>query len=255
MSFIELQNVTVDLPVFETGGRSLKKRLAQLGRRDRIGKDNEGVVVVRALDGLNLSLQEGDRVGLIGRNGAGKSTLLRVLAGIYPPTSGQIYSRGRIVPLLDISLGMDELSTGRQNVRLRGLLLGMSDAEIRRKTKEIAAFTELGDHLDLPLRTYSSGMRLRLAFAVSTAVDADILLLDEVIGVGDASFMKKAEERMLDLHNRAKIVVLASHGEEVIRQMCNKALWMDRGRIREFGTVDLVTAKYTEEQAATVSPR
>ena len=204
--------------------------------------------MVRALDDLNLSLKEGDRVGLIGRNGAGKSTLLRVLAGIYPPTLGQIYTSGRIVPLLDISLGMDELSTGRQNVRLRGLLLGMSDAEIRRKTEDISTFSELGDHLDLPLRTYSSGMRLRLAFAVSTAVDADILLLDEVIGVGDTSFMKKAEERMLKLQNRAKIVVLASHSDEVIRQMCNKALWMDRGRIQAFGAVDLVIKKYIAHQ-------
>ena len=250
MSVINLQNVSVDLPVFEIGGRSLKKRLAGLGQRNRIAKDNDGVVVVRALDDLNLSLQEGDRVGLIGRNGAGKSTLLRVLAGIYPPTSGQIYTRGRIVPLLDINLGMDELSTGRQNVRLRGLLLSMSDAEIRRKMEEIAAFTELGAHLDLPLRTYSNGMRLRLAFAVSTAVDADILLVDEVIGEGDASFMKKARARMLDLQNRAKIVVLASHHDEVIHQMCNKALWMDRGRIRAFGAVDLVTTKYVEDQSS-----
>lgn len=248
MTIIDLRNVSVDLPVFEMAGRSLKKRLARLGRRNRIARDTDGVVVVRALDDLNLSLQEGDRVGLIGRNGAGKSTLLRVLAGIYPPTSGQIYTRGCVVPLLDISLGMDELSTGRQNVRLRGLLLGMSDAEIQRKTEDIATFTELGDHLDLPLRTYSSGMRLRLAFAVSTAVDADILLLDEVIGVGDSLFMKKAEERMLNLQNRAKIVVLASHSENVIRQMCNKVLWMDRGRIREFGSVDLVMVRYAEEQ-------
>jgi ABC-2 type transport system ATP-binding protein len=248
MSVINLQNVSVDLPVFEMGGRSLKNRLAGLGRSNRIAKDDDGVVVVRALDDLNLSLKEGDRVGLIGRNGAGKSTLLRVLAGIYHPTSGQIYTTGRIVPLLDISLGMDELSTGRQNIRLRGLLLGMSDAEIRRKMEEISIFTELGDHLDLPLRTYSNGMRLRLAFAVSTAVDADILLLDEVIGVGDTSFMKKAEERMLNLQNRAKIVVLASHSDKVIRQMCNKALWMDRGRLQAFGPVDLVIEKYTADQ-------
>jgi ABC-2 type transport system ATP-binding protein/lipopolysaccharide transport system ATP-binding protein len=249
MSVIRLNNVCVDLPVFELSGRSLKMRLARLGRRGRIGKDNDGGVVVRALDDLTLTLQEGDRVGLIGSNGAGKSTLLRVLAGIYSPTAGQIYSRGRIVPLLDISLGMDDLSTGRQNLRLRGLLLGMSDTEIRRKMDEIAAFTELGDHLDLPLRTYSSGMRLRLAFAVSTAVDADILLLDEVIGVGDASFMKKAEGRMLDLQNRAKIVVLASHSDTVIRQMCNKALWMDRGRLREFGPMDGVAARYAAAQS------
>ncbi|MEO8996106.1 MAG: ABC transporter ATP-binding protein [Nitrosospira sp.] len=248
MSAISLQNVSVDLPVFEMSGRSLKKRLAAIGRRNRIAKDDDGVVIVRALDDLNLSLQEGDRVGLIGRNGAGKSTLLRVLAGIYPPTSGQVYTRGRIVPLLDISLGMDELSTGRQNIRLRGLLLGMSNAEIRRKTEDISTFTELGDHLDLPLRTYSNGMRLRLAFAVSTAVDADILLLDEVIGVGDAAFMKKAEIRMLDLQNRTKIVVLASHSDEVIQKMCNKVLWMDRGRIRAFGPVDVVAKEYIADQ-------
>ena len=124
----------------------------------------------------------------------------------------------------------------------------MSNAEIRRKTEDISTFTELGDHLDLPLRTYSNGMRLRLAFAVSTAVDADILLLDEMIGEGDTSFMKKAEERMLDQHNRAKIVVLASHNDELIHQMCNKALWMDRGRIRAFGPVDLVANEYIADQ-------
>ena len=150
MSVITLQNVSVDLPVFEIGGRSLKKKISGLARSNRIGKDNDGIVVVRALDNLSLSLQEGDRVGLIGHNGAGKSTLLRVLAGIYAPTSGQIYSHGRIVPLLDISAGMDELSTGRQNLRLRGLLLGMSNVEIQRKMEDIAAFTELGDRLAFP---------------------------------------------------------------------------------------------------------
>jgi|SRR4051794_12421201 ABC-type polysaccharide/polyol phosphate transport system ATPase subunit len=253
MSVITLQNVSVDLPVFEIGGRSLKKKIAGLARSNQIAKDNDGIIMVRALDNLNLSLQEGDRVGLIGHNGAGKSTLLRVLAGIYVPTSGEIYSRGRVVPLIDISVGMDELSTGRQNVRLRGLLLGMSNVEIQRKMEDIAAFTELGDHLDLPLRTYSSGMRLRLAFAVSTAVDADILLLDEVIGVGDASFIKKAEERMLNLQNRAKIVVLASHNEDVIRQMCNKVLWMDHGHARAFGPVDLITAQYAASLSASAS--
>ncbi|SFW26860.1 ABC transporter ATP-binding protein [Nitrosovibrio sp. Nv17] len=255
MSSILLENVSVDLPVFEVGGRSLKKRLASLGRRNRIAEGDDGVVVVHALDNLSLSLVEGDRVGLVGHNGAGKSTLLRVLAGIYPPTSGVIHTNGRVVPLLDISLGMDELSTGRQNIRLRGLLLGMKDAEIRRKTEEIAVFTELGDHLDLPLRTYSSGMRLRLAFAVSTAVDPDILLLDEVIGVGDASFMEKAEARMRALHSRAQIVVLASHSHEVIQKMCNKVLWMERGRIRAFGEADAITAQYVAGNTSGATPQ
>lgn len=241
---IQLQNVHLDLPIFDVSAQSLKKRVMRLGRRNRIAEDSTGVVVVRAIDDLSLELRAGDRLGLIGHNGAGKSTLLRVMAGIYPPTDGQIQVQGKSVPLLDISLGMDDQSTGRQNIRLRGLLLGMSDAEIRRKTEDIAEFTELGDYLDLPLRTYSSGMRVRLAFSISTAVDADILLLDEVLGVGDASFQAKANRRLEELHERAEIVVLAIHDSATIRKTCNKALWMERGKMRMFGAVDEVVDAY-----------
>jgi ABC-2 type transport system ATP-binding protein/lipopolysaccharide transport system ATP-binding protein len=166
------------------------------------------------------------------------------MAGIYPPTAGTLSREGKVVPLLDISHGMDENSTGMQNIRLRGLLLGMTDAEVREKQREIAEFSELGDYLDLPLRTYSSGMRVRLAFAVSTAVDAEILLLDEVMGVGDASFMHKAEARLEQLHGRAEIVVLAMHSNKEIRKVCNKALWMERGRVRAFGDVEEVVSQY-----------
>lgn len=244
MAFIELKGVTLDLPIYDVQGRSLKKRVVSMGRRNTIAEDNEGVIVVRALDNLDIRFESGDRIGLIGRNGAGKSTLLRTLAGIYPPTSGTVTRDGKVVPLLDISLGMDENSTGMQNIRLRALLLGMSDREIRDKQSEIAEFCELGDYLDLPLRTYSSGMRVRLAFAVSTAVDAEILLLDEVMGVGDASFMNKANQRMADLHGRAEIVVLAMHSNEEIRRVCNKALWMERGRVRGFGPVEDIVSAY-----------
>ena len=205
MAYLELCNVGLDLPIYDIQGRSLKKRLMRLGRRNELAEKSSGVIVVNALAGINLRLDSGDRVGLIGHNGAGKSTLLRLLAGIYAPTSGSIEKQGKAVPLLDISLGMDENSTGYQNIRLRGLLLGMTNAEIRNKERDIAEFTGLGDSLDLPLRTYSSGMRMRLAFAVSTAIDADILLLDEVIGVGDASFQEKANARLHDLHNRAPV--------------------------------------------------
>jgi ABC-type polysaccharide/polyol phosphate transport system ATPase subunit len=246
---IRLHQVSLDLPIFDVSAQSLKKRVMRLGRRNRIAEDSSGVVVVRSLDGVSLELQPGDRLGLIGHNGAGKSTLLRVLAGIYPPTAGTVEVRGRAVPLLDINLGMDDQSTGRQNIRLRGLLLGMTDAEIKRKTDEIAEFTELGDYLDLPLRTYSSGMRLRLAFAIATAVDADILLLDEVIGVGDASFQHKAARRLEQLHARAEIVVLAIHDPKVIEQSCNKALWLDRGRVRAFGDVRAVLDAYARHSA------
>ncbi|WP_396329933.1 ABC transporter ATP-binding protein [Burkholderia anthina] len=244
MAYIELKNVTLDLPIYDVQGRSLKKQVLRMGRRNRIAEGSDGVVVVRALDDLSFRFERGDRVGLIGHNGAGKSTLLRAMAGIYPPTSGTLSREGKAVPLLDISLGMDENSTGMQNIRLRGLLLGMSDAEIREKQSDIAAFSELGDYLDLPIRTYSSGMRMRLAFAVSTAVDAEILLLDEVMGVGDASFMHKAEARLEELHGRAEIVVLAMHSNTEIRKVCNKALWMERGRVRAFGDVEEVVSQY-----------
>jgi ABC-2 type transport system ATP-binding protein/lipopolysaccharide transport system ATP-binding protein len=247
MAYIELQKATLDLPIYDVKGRSLKKRLMRMGRRNSIAEGHDGVVVVRALDNIDLRLEPGDRIGLIGHNGAGKSTLLRTMAGIYPPTQGRVLSNGKIVPLLDISLGMDDNSTGMQNIRLRGLLLGMSDDEIRAKHQSIADFSELGDYLDLPLRTYSSGMRVRLAFAVSTAVDAEILLLDEVMGVGDASFMHKAEQRLADLHSRAEIVVLAMHSNEEIRRVCNKALWMERGRIRSFGPVEEILHDYEEQ--------
>lgn len=244
MAYISIKQATLDLPIYDVKGRSLKKEVMRLGRRNRIAEDHDGIVVVRALDGIDLDLKEGDRVGLIGHNGAGKSTLLRLLAGIYSPTTGTIEREGKVVPLLDISLGMDENSTGRQNIRLRGLLLGMSDAEIQAKQTEIGEFSELGDYLDLPVRTYSSGMRVRLAFAVSTAVDADILLLDEVIGVGDASFKEKANDRLHDLHDRAQIVLLAMHDNATIRRMCNKVIWMERGRILAFGETEEVVSAY-----------
>lgn len=247
---IELHRVHLDLPIFDISAQSLKKRVMRMGRRNRIAEDNTGVVIVRAIDDLSLSLRRGDRLGLIGHNGAGKSTLLRVMAGIYPATAGDVRVQGLAVPLLDIALGMDEQSTGRQNIRLRGLLLGMSDQEIRKKAEDIAEFTELGDYLDLPLRTYSSGMRVRLAFAISTAVEAQILLLDEVLGVGDANFQDKASRRLKSLHDRADIVVLAIHSSDAIRDTCNKVLWLERGRMRMFGEVDEVLEAYEQAMSA-----
>jgi len=244
MAFIELKDVSLDLPVYGIQGRSLKRQVMRLGRRNTIETDNGGVVVVRALNELNLRLESGDRIGLIGHNGAGKSTLLRLMSGIYAPTRGSIKREGKVVPLLDISLGMDENSTGYQNIRLRGLLLGMSDSEIKAKHQQIAEFCELGEYLDLPIRTYSSGMRVRLAFAISTAVDAEILLLDEVMGVGDATFMHKAEERLDSLQKRSEIVVLAMHSNREIRRVCNKVLWMENGGMRMFGETDEVVSAY-----------
>jgi ABC-type polysaccharide/polyol phosphate transport system ATPase subunit len=244
MAYIQLINASLDLPIYDVQGRSLKKRLASFRGRSADAEKKSGTVILRALNNINLTISKGDRIGLVGSNGAGKSTLLRMLGGIYAPTSGLVKIEGKTVPLLDISLGMDENSTGWQNVRLRGLLLGMSDAEINAKREEIGSFSELGEFLNLPVRTYSSGMRVRLAFAISTAVQADILLLDEVMGVGDAAFKDKANKRLAELHDRSEIVVLALHDNETIRNTCEKAIWLDKGNIKLFGPTEEVVSAY-----------
>ncbi|EPL61294.1 ABC transporter-like protein [Stutzerimonas stutzeri B1SMN1] len=231
---ISLNDAGVEFPVYDAKARSFKSQVSNLAR-GKIAKASKSVVTVKSLDGLTLSLSEGDKLGLIGNNGAGKSTLLKLLAGIYEPTSGFIVRRGQIVPLLDIALGMDDDSTGYQNIRLRGLLLGMTNDEINEKMEGIAAFTELGEYLDLPVRVYSTGMRVRLAFAVSTSIDPDALLLDEIIGTGDASFLQKAQRRFEELKDRAKVLVLSSHDNNVILNSCNKVLWLEGGRMRMLG--------------------
>lgn len=246
MEYIVLEKVGVEFPIYDAKGRSLKHQLANVAR---INSEARGVVNVQALKDISLTLKDGDRVGLIGSNGAGKSTLLRVMAGIYPPTTGTISSQGTISALLDLSLGMDDDSTGYQNIRLRCMLLGMSPEEINQKEGEIASFTELDSYLHLPIRTYSSGMKVRLAFAISTAVDPDILLLDEVIGAGDASFIEKAKERLTKLHERAKVVVLASHQDSILRQNCDIGIWLSGGGIVELGPIDEVLNSYARHNA------
>jgi ABC-type polysaccharide/polyol phosphate transport system ATPase subunit len=249
MAHISLSNVTLDLPIYDVQSRSLKKRIGAVQRWFKSDAKSGGTVVFRALNDLTITISKGDRIGLVGHNGAGKSTLLRVLAGIYHPTSGIIETVGKRVPLLDITLGMDENSTGWQNIRLRCLLLGMSEDEISEKQQDIAEFSELGDFLDMPVRTYSNGMRVRLGFAISTAVDADILLLDEVMGVGDASFREKANKRLAELHDRSEIVVLALHDNGTIRKTCEKVLWLEKGEAKMFGAVEEVLNAY--EHSAT----
>lgn len=243
---IELNNVGVEFPIFDAKSRSFKSQVANLTRGVISTQNADNKVTVKSLDGLSFSLCEGDKLGLIGNNGAGKSTLLKLLAGIYEPTSGSITRKGKIVPLLDIALGMDDDSTGYQNIKLRGLLLGMSNAEIESKIEDIAAFTELGSYLDLPIRVYSTGMRVRLAFAVSTSVDPDVLLLDEIIGTGDASFLNKAKKRFEELKDRAKVVVLSSHDNNVILNTCNKVLWLEGGKPRMMGEPEIVLNRYME---------
>lgn len=251
MASIVLSDVGVDIPIFDITSRSFKVNIIRSVKKTatsrRIASAENGILLVRALEGINISFRDGDRVGLIGRNGAGKSTLLRVLAGIYHPTQGVIKTEGSIIPLLDLALGMDDEATGYQNIRLRGLLLGRSSKEVESVVDEIEEFTELGEYMNLPIRTYSSGMRLRLAFAVSTAFCPDILLLDEVIGVGDSSFIHKANVRMREFRDGSKIVVISSHSNDVIREMCNKVIWMHEGRVRMCGPTDEVLDRYSKE--------
>ena len=248
MSYIKAQNLVVEFPLFNNTHRSIKNAVLHATTGGRLAKYAGKTTGVRALDTLNFEIQKGDRVGLMGHNGSGKTTLLRVLAGAYEPTHGALYLKGRVASLLDISLGMDHDATGYENIFLRGIMMGLTPAEIREKTDEIAAFTELGEYLDMPVRTYSSGMQLRLAFAVSTSVQADIIVMDEWLSVGDAAFMAKASERLQKLVDGASILVIASHDPGLINKICNRAFRMEHGRIVEEFTP--AESAITLEQAA-----
>jgi ABC-2 type transport system ATP-binding protein/lipopolysaccharide transport system ATP-binding protein len=243
MAEIRLNNVSVAFPIYDASARSLKKRLVGAATGGRILRE-AGPSVVQALDAVTLHFQHGDRVGLVGHNGAGKTTLLRVLAGIYEPGVGEVRVDGHVAPLFDISLGMDNESTGYENIVLRGLFLGMPKAEIEARMDEIAEFTELGPFLDLPIRTYSAGMRMRLAFAVSTSIQPDILLLDEGIGAGDAAFLEKAERRLQAFTDKAAIIVLASHSEHLVTKMCRTSVLMEHGRVLSVGPTEEVLGQY-----------
>jgi ABC-2 type transport system ATP-binding protein/lipopolysaccharide transport system ATP-binding protein len=247
---IELRHVSITFPIYDASSRSLKKRVLPGRTGGRIGEGDGHISVVQALDDVSLSLAHGDRVGLVGHNGAGKTTLLRVLAGLYEPGAGEVDVDGKVAPLFDIALGMDPEATGYDNIFLRGLFLGMSRKEIRARLGGIAEFTELGEFLNLPLRTYSAGMRMRLAFAVSTSITPEILLLDEGIGAGDAAFLEKANKRLSDFTDQAGIIVLASHSDGLIRRMCSTAVLMERGRAIAIGGVDEILARYRERSAA-----
>lgn len=245
---IDCVDACVDFPIFDAKSRSLKK--AVLGSAGgAIGRNTSNVVVVEALREITLSLREGDRVGLVGHNGAGKSTLLRLLSGIYEPTRGAARVRGRVAPVFDLGVGMDPEISGYENIVIRGLFLGQTRKQMKAKVDEIADFTELGDYLDMPLRTYSTGMRVRLAMGVVTSIDPEILLLDEGIGAVDAEFMKKARIKLAELVSRSGILVFASHSNDFLAQLCDSALWIDHGRIRQRGGIEEVVTAYEGPEA------
>lgn len=247
MACIKLENVSVSFPIYDSTTRSLKNRLISSSTGGRIDATGSHQATVTALDGISLEIRDGDRIGLLGHNGAGKSTLLRLLAGVYEPCSGSIRVDGHVAPLFNISLGIDPEATGYENIIIRGLYLGIKRSQIEAKLPDIAEFTELGDFLDLPVRTYSAGMGLRLAFAVSTAIDPEILLLDEGIGAGDSSFIDKANARLDSFTQRASIIVLASHSPPLLRRMCDKLVLLEHGKIASIGSVDDILALYRQK--------
>ncbi|MBK0865460.1 MAG: ABC transporter ATP-binding protein [Saccharopolyspora sp.] len=242
MVSIDVWNAAVDFPIFDAKSRSLKK--AVLGKAGgKIDSDSK-VPIIEALHDIDLHLQHGDRLALVGHNGAGKSTLLRLLAGIYEPTRGSARVVGKVAPVFDLGVGMDPEISGYENIIIRGLFLGMNRREMEKRMDEIAEFTELGDYLDMPLRTYSTGMRVRLAIGVVTSIDPEILVLDEGIGAVDADFLEKVRDRLKELVKRSGILIFASHSDEFLMELCDTGLWMDKGSIREHGSLRSVLTAY-----------
>ena len=234
---LQVESVTVDFPVYNAATRSLKNRLLHHGTGGRISRGAGNHLCVRAIEDVSLAFEHGERIGLLGHNGAGKTTLLRVLAGAYEPTRGCVRRTGRTVSLLNLSLGIDPEATGYENIMTRGLFLGLMPEQVRERMEEIAEFTELGGYLAMPVHTYSAGMRLRLAFAVCTCFDTEILLMDEWLGVGDEAFVEKARRRLDEFVERAGILVLASQNATLLKRVCTRGVVLDAGRVKACGPI------------------
>jgi ABC-type polysaccharide/polyol phosphate transport system ATPase subunit len=254
-SRIIFENVTVDFKIYDVNAKSLRHALVLNRVSSLISKveskvggtlmhDESGPVTIRALSDINLNLSNGDRLAIVGHNGSGKSTLLRVAAGIYEPQIGKISTNGRIMPLFNMMEGMSQDATGLEFIRMRGALLGLSTKEINEKEGEIINFCELGEYIKMPIRTYSTGMQVRLAFAITTAVTADILIMDEFIGAGDAGFFEKAQKRLKNFVDNASVLVLATHSTDLVRQWCNKGLLLSHGKTIAYGDLDQVLEQY-----------
>ncbi|MEE4790451.1 ABC transporter ATP-binding protein [Pseudomonas alliivorans] len=239
MASIELKNVSLKFPVITELGGSLRRQLVNLTTGGAISSGDSNVVHIHALKDINLTLQDGDRIGLIGHNGAGKSSLLRLLAGIYMPTSGVRAVSGSVRALFELGVGTDHELTGRANIERLARLYGYSLAQVKADIKKIEEFSGLGGYLDLPIRTYSSGMQLRLLFSISTLYPSDILLIDEVFGVGDEAFQEKARQRMEDMMTSSKIVIMASHSKDIINRFCNKTIKLEAGGIVEITNIEV----------------
>jgi ABC-2 type transport system ATP-binding protein len=245
MANIQLHQVSVEFPIYNVSARFVKKSFLRIATGGHVLKDEaHKLVTVRSLDNVSLSLQHGDRIGLIGHNGAGKSTLLRLLAKVYEPTQGYIKINGQVSAMLDLMQGMESESSGHENIIMRGILMGLTRKQITQQVDEIAELTGLGDYLAMPIRTYSAGMLTRLAFAISTSICSDILLIDEVFATGDTEFIKKAQDRMISLVNQSSIMVMANHSDDLLREFCTKGLVLEAGAVQYFGPMDEALERY-----------
>lgn len=233
MAYIKFNNVTIQYPIYNAKSMSLRNQLARIGTGGVLSKESADVVTVTALDNVSFELHEGDTVGLIGHNGAGKTTLLRTMAGIYQPVSGEIQRQGRVSTVIELGAGLDDELSGFENIYRMGMLLGATRREMQELMPSIVDFTELGNFLAMPVRTYSAGMMMRLMFAVGTSIRPEILLIDEMFGTGDADFQEKAKNRMQELISTAKIFVFASHSPELIEKYCRRIFVLEHGKITE----------------------
>jgi lipopolysaccharide transport system ATP-binding protein len=234
-AIVELNGVELSYPIYSVRAHSLRNTIANLAVGGSLLKDGQDIVHVKALSGITFSLNEGDRLGIIGHNGAGKTTLLKVLAGVYEADRGHVSVVGRISSMIDIGLGLDATLTGRENMLTMGRMRGFTTRQVLSKEPEILEFSELGSYIDLPVKTYSAGMQARLVFAVATSLEPDVLLLDEWIGAGDAGFQAKAKARMNSMLEKSRVLVLATHSVGLIRSVCNKLLVLDGGKQVYFG--------------------
>lgn len=242
MARIELDRVSLTFRVRKMGRVALKEFLVRRMFRRAVNP----WIKVEALRDVSLSVREGDRVGVIGHNGAGKSTLLKLLAGIYPPSRGRRLVEGRVSSLFEIALGFEPDASGWENMYFRGYLQGETPRTIRAKVESIAEFSELGEFLNMPVRYYSAGMMVRLAFSIATAIEPEVLLVDEVLSVGDLAFQDKARQRMLDMMGKARLMVMVSHDLKSVAKLCDRGVWMDHGEVRRCGPVDEVVDAYTQ---------
>jgi lipopolysaccharide transport system ATP-binding protein len=235
---VRIDDVHLVYPVYSVNAMSLRHSVLKLAVGGRLMKGRNDVVHVNALEGVSFSLNDGDRLGVVGHNGSGKTTLLKVLAGVYEPDRGRVDIRGNVASMLDIGLGVDWEATGVENIRILSRLRGLRSAEIERRMVDIIDFSEIGAYADLPMRTYSAGMSARLIFTVATSFKSDVLILDEWLGAGDANFINRVSNRMSELVENSRTIVLATHNFGLMESICNKVLHLDKGRVKFFGSLN-----------------